>query len=172
MFNSDDIKLVKKDKDDAENRHEILLKNLDASYYTLDTPEDILRAIKLAESESLEAEINGLKNTITGLTDWKDSMMKVHNELDLQGIGTALELPLGSSIAPQVLPKVKELIEHNAELVGMLEDMETAWQSLPYGHNSVRDTQNWISNSIHPQILRMREWVSKHKTKHNHLNQM
>ena len=69
LFNSDDIKLVKKDKDGAENRHEILLKNLDASYYTLDTPEDILRAIKQAESESLEAEINGLKNTITSLID-------------------------------------------------------------------------------------------------------
>lgn len=60
--------------------------------------------------------------------------------------------------------QTQELQEQNAELVGMLEDMETAWQSLPYGHNSVKDTQNWISNIIHPQILRMREWVSKHKT--------
>src|SRR5690606_9442973 len=55
------------------------------------------------------------------LTDWKESMMKVHSELDLQGIGTALGLPLGSSIASQVLPRVKELIAQNGELVKMLQ---------------------------------------------------
>ena len=60
------------------------------------------------------------------LTDWKESMMKVHSELDLQGIGTALGLPLGSSIAPQVLPKVKELIEQNRELKEMLEAVADA----------------------------------------------
>lgn len=54
------------------------------------------------------------------LQDWKESMMQVHNELDLQGIGVALGLPLGSSIAPQVLPKVKELQDQNRELVDML----------------------------------------------------
>ncbi len=62
--------------------------------------------------------------------------------------------------------QTQELQEQDAELVEMLEDMETAWQSLPYGHNSVRDTQNWITNSLHPQILRMREWISKNKTSH------
>lgn len=63
------------------------------------------------------------------LTDWKESMMKVHSELDLQGIGTALELPLGSSIAPQVLPRIKELIEQNAELVA---NIQLLLQSLDY----------------------------------------
>lgn len=64
-----------------------------------------------------------------------------------------------------LLTEIMVLREKNEELVGMLEDMEEAWQSLPYGHNSIEDTQNWIINDIHPQILRMREWVSKHKTK-------
>lgn len=65
------------------------------------------------------------------LTEWKESMMKVHSELDLQGIGNALGLPLGSSIAPQVLPKVKELIEQNTELVEMIEHIfyKTNFQS-------------------------------------------
>lgn len=103
------------------------------------------------------------------LTAWKESASKVFKNLDLQAIGKTLGIGLGEDVSVNVLPKVKELQEQNAELVEMLEDMETAWQSLPYGHNSVRDTQNWISNSIHPQILRMREWVSKHKTKYNHL---
>ena len=149
MFNSEDIKLVKKDKDDAENRHEILLKNLDASYYTLDTPEDILRAIKQAESESLEAEINGLKNTITSLTDWKDSMMKVHNEIDLQGIGTALGLPLGSSIAPQVLPKVKELIEQNRELVEMLRHVVYEYEQDEQSYRTIREIKELLAKYNH-----------------------
>ena len=84
------------------------------------------------------------------LIDWKESMMKVHNELDLQGIGTALELPLGSSIAPQVLPKVKELIEQNTELVELLKEF------IKQGRMSV------IGNEKANELL----------TKYNHLNQM
>lgn len=57
------------------------------------------------------------------LSYWKESMMKVHSELDLQEIGKVLEIPLGSSIAPQVLPKVKELQEQNKELVEMLKHL-------------------------------------------------
>lgn len=63
----------------------------------------------------------------------------------------------------KLLAELTTIREQNAELVTMLEDMECAWQKLPHGNNSVSDTQNWIINDIHPQILRMREWVSKHK---------
>ena len=45
------------------------------------------------------------------LLEWKEQMMKVHNELDLQGIGKALNLKLGTPIAPQVLPRIQQLIE-------------------------------------------------------------
>lgn len=64
-----------------------------------------------------------------------------------------------------LLTEIMGLREKNKELVSMLEDMDKAWQSLPHGRNSVEDTQKWIINDIHPQILRMREWVSKNKTK-------
>lgn len=64
-----------------------------------------------------------------------------------------------------LLTEVIILREKNTELVSMLEDMEAAWQSLPHGHNSVEDTQKWIINDIHPQIIRMREWLSKNKIK-------
>lgn len=54
------------------------------------------------------------------LQEWKESMMTAHNELDLQGIGNELGLRLGSSISPQVLPKIRELLEQNNELLDML----------------------------------------------------
>ena len=84
------------------------------------------------------------------LTDWKESMMKVHNELDLQGIGKALGLPLGSSIAPQVLPKVKVLIEQNTELVEMLERAKLEFEQFrdAFGQGSL------LINEIEKLILK------------------
>ncbi|GEM_PF-6162653 len=90
------------------------------------------------------------------LTDWKESMMKVHSELDLQGIGRALGVPLGSSIAPQVLPKVKELIEQNAELVEMV---QRCWGIIhAYNNYNPTGTGNEILKSIQERL-----------TKYNHL---
>ena len=86
------------------------------------------------------------------LTDWKESMMKVHSELDLQGIGKSLGLPLGASIAPQVFPKVKELIEQNSELISMLEKCQSLMK-------------NSIFTPHHNTALAITELLSKH----NHL---
>lgn len=58
------------------------------------------------------------------LQEWKESMMTIHNELDLQGIGDALGLKLGSSIAPEVLPKINELVDRNRELMEMLQQLK------------------------------------------------
>lgn len=86
------------------------------------------------------------------LTDWKESMMKVHSELDLQGIAKSLGLPLGSSIAPQVLPKIIGLIEQNAELV------EAVW----YLYN--------FSKGMHfHQDSKTDKEIAKLLTKYNHL---
>lgn len=63
------------------------------------------------------------------LIEWKESMMKVHIELDLQGIGKALGLPLGSSIAPQVLPEIIGLIERNNELIEALHNVANLLES-------------------------------------------
>lgn len=90
------------------------------------------------------------------LTEWKESMMKVLSELDLQGIGNALELPLGSSIAPQVLPKIKELQERNEELVSMLRNCAESMKRLNPHQNS--------------RIGVKLEEVYKLLTKYNHLN--
>ena len=83
------------------------------------------------------------------LKEWKESMMKVHSELDLQGIGNALGLPLGSSIAPQVLPRVKELIE-------LLEHCKSVIYA--YNHYSPTATGNEILQAIQERL-----------TKYNHL---
>ena|SRR5690606_35822099 len=53
--------------------------------------------------------------------------------------------------------------EQNRELVEILESMVDAWEALPYGHNSVKDTQNWISKDLHPNIIKMRKLIAKHK---------
>lgn len=82
-------------------------------------------------------------------TDWKESMMKVHSELDLQGIAKALELPLGSSIAPQVLPKVKELIEQNAELVEMLRHVVYEYEQDERTYRTIREIKEVLTKYNH-----------------------
>lgn len=59
------------------------------------------------------------------LLAWKESMMKVHSELDLQKIGNALDMLVGTPIAPNVLPKILELKQSNKELVEMLEELHS-----------------------------------------------
>lgn len=58
------------------------------------------------------------------LIAWKESMMKVHSELDLQKIGNALDMLVGTPIAPNVLPKILELKQSNKELVEMLDHVK------------------------------------------------
>ena len=55
------------------------------------------------------------------LSAWKESMMKVHSELDLQKIGNALDMLVGTPITPNILPRILELKQSNKELVEMLE---------------------------------------------------
>jgi|GEM_PF-1750269 len=96
------------------------------------------------------------------LTNWKESMMKVHNELDLQGIGHALGLPLGSPIAPQVLPKIIGLIEQNAELIDLLKGIV---KQIEKGEK-IGGINLLTTSSIEY------EYAQKLLTKYNHLNQM
>lgn len=55
------------------------------------------------------------------LTAWKESASKVFKNLDLQAIGKTLGIVLGEDVSTNVLPKIRELQERNAELVEMLE---------------------------------------------------
>ncbi|WP_099369571.1 hypothetical protein [Sphingobacterium sp. 1.A.5] len=57
------------------------------------------------------------------LTDWKESASKVFKNLDLQAIGKTLGIGLGEDVSTNVLPKIKELQEQNAELVRLLEEL-------------------------------------------------
>lgn len=50
------------------------------------------------------------------LTAWKESASKVFKNLDLQTLGKTLGIGLGEDISVNVMPKIKELQEQNAEL--------------------------------------------------------
>lgn len=83
------------------------------------------------------------------LTDWKESMMKVHSELDLQGVGTALGLALGSSIAPQVLPKVKELVEQNRELIQILRNVVYEYEQDEQSYSTIWEIKELLTKYNH-----------------------
>lgn len=69
----------------------------------------------------LLSELKSIQKEVQDLIERKESVMKILNEIDLQGVGKVLGIKLGSSIAPQVLPKIKELVDQNRKLVEMLE---------------------------------------------------
>lgn len=85
---------------------------------------------------------DGITNTMIGeiaeryaqsqtheLTAWKESASKVFKNLDLQAIGKTLGIGLGEDVSTNVLPKIKELQEQNAELVRVLERCKDLMQN-------------------------------------------
>jgi len=84
------------------------------------------------------------------LTAWKESASKVFKNLDLQTLGKTLGIGLGEDVSTNVLPKIKELQEQNAELVEMLKEIV------------LYDCDNYISSG---DIDKIKELL----TKHNHL---
>ncbi len=85
------------------------------------------------------------------LTDWKESASKVFKNLELQAIGKTLSIGLGEDVSVNVLPKIKELHEQNAELVEMLRHVVYEYEQ---GESSYRT------------IMEIKELL----TKYNHLN--
>ena len=69
------------------------------------------------DSAALERELKELHG-------WKESAMKVLDDLKLQEIGTLLKLPLGSNIAEHVLPSLATL-QHRLE---QAEGLPTKWR--------------------------------------------
>lgn len=51
----------------------------------------------------------------------------------------------------------------NKKLVGVVEEMLTAWVAIPEGNNSVKVTQKWIVDNLHPVIQKMRNILSTKK---------
>ena len=88
------------------------------------------------------------------LQDWKESASKVFKNLDLQAIGKTLGIGLGEDVSTNVLPKIKELQDQNAEFVA---NIQLLLQSLDY------DALGVMSELI---IEDLKELL----TKHNHLN--
>jgi len=92
------------------------------------------------------------------LIDWKESASKVFKNLDLQTLGKTLGIGLGEDVSTNVLPKVKELIEQNAELVEALESV-VKLQDKYFGE---RD----IHRVLQKRVFEIEDLL----TKYNHLN--
>lgn len=54
-----------------------------------------------------------MSDSIKELKEWKDSAMNIFNQIDLQGIGKELNIPLGMSISDNLLEKIKIHAEKN-----------------------------------------------------------
>ncbi|OYD42311.1 hypothetical protein ACF3OC_08505 [Sphingobacterium cellulitidis] len=66
------------------------------------------------------------------LQDWKESASKVFKNLDLQAIGKTLGIGLGEDVSTNVLPKINELQEQNAELVNALHVIKNLQSLIEY----------------------------------------
>jgi|SRR5690606_7528066 len=65
-----------------------------------------------AEQEKLFNEYtSGLCERVKFLEGWREEAAGILTELNLQQVGIELGVPLGQDIAPQVLPKIRELKE-------------------------------------------------------------
>lgn len=91
------------------------------------------------------------------LTAWKQSASKVFKNLDLQAIGKTLGIGLGEDVSTNVIPKIKELQEQNADLVEMLD--KAMYELLMYKKNY------GLSSKLADEITEL-------LTKYNHLNKI
>lgn len=129
--------------------------------------DDLFASCAMYDYERLESAIDEVairyaQEQNKQLIDWKDSEMKVQSELNLQGIGSELGLKLGSSIAPQILPKIKKINYQKRELVEMLEECVSV---LTWTLENARPDSDWttFTNSITNAIVESEELITKHK---------
>lgn len=76
------------------------------------------------EKKKLMDELLRLEKSNKELTDWKESASRLLNDLDLQGIGKELNLPYGTDIALQVLPKIKEFVTMLEITLSFIEELK------------------------------------------------
>lgn len=76
--------------------------------------------------ESARAEVVAIQAERDTLAAWKKSASNVISEIDLQGVGKALGLKLGSGIGPAILPGIMALAADNARLRLLCQQLELA----------------------------------------------
>lgn len=81
---------------------------------------------------------------------WKKTASTILNRIDLQELGKLLGMQYGTSISEQLLPRVEMLVEHNKELLEMLEIINE-------GINTMEFTQLEV---LHNEIESL---ITKHK---------
>lgn len=57
----------------------------------------------------VEPSPSSMQEELQQLRDWKESAMRVMNEIDLQECGNVLGVPLGQSISTEILPGLKKM---------------------------------------------------------------
>lgn len=62
-------------------------------------------------------------------------------------------------VSEQVADANAQLMIHALPMLRRLESIVQAWESLPAGHNSVKQTQDWIVNTLHPEIVKTRKLI-------------
>jgi hypothetical protein len=89
--------------------------------YACESPE--LHARKVETRNALLGAIEKLEAERDALAYWKESAMQLQSTWDVQAIGKALDLKLGTDILPEILPGIERL---NKERDGLKVDLEEA----------------------------------------------
>lgn len=66
------------------------------------------------------SDLEEIKTEVTQLLEWKESALKVMNNIDLQKVGKLLGVPLGQDISSQIIPSIEMLIKENEQLKKMV----------------------------------------------------
>lgn len=79
------------------------------------------------------AGASSMQEELQQLRDWKESAMKVMNDIDLQECGKVIGVKLGHDVSPEILPALKRLRAALEEI----KDQSSEWESPT--HNRITD---------------------------------
>ena len=102
------------------------------------------------------SDIQDIQKEVQKLIEWKGSATNILNEIDLQAIGTELEVPLGESVSQYLLGKIKVHVEKN-RIEGVLLGLKICkemWAQGTISHENIREEEvhynEELSNLIKP----------------------
>jgi len=90
-----------------------------------------------------DKEIARLRKLVTEQEAWKESALKVMP--DFQVIGNLMELPLGASVSPEIVPWMAQAKQRMAEMTTMMEEAITIFDRYLNVPESVELRKRWES---------------------------
>lgn len=96
------------------------------------------------------SDIEIIQKEIDDLIEWKQSAMKILNEIDFQAIGKELDIPLGSSVSENLLCKIQHHAEKNrieGILIG-LKICKEMWAQGTISHENIYENETMYKEEL------------------------